>query len=261
MEQILVNNNTPYLIVPLMYRGVLKERPHSFVYGEVQKRIEEDRAAIDAFVEEVRPFCYHSHFDNIPKTATARGEPHLENTWFTDGDARAAYGIVAARRPKRIIEIGSGNSTMFMRRAIKDFSLDTKIISIDPAPREEVDAICDTVIRMSVLDVDLELFKQLEPGDILFHDGSHLTFNGTDTVRLFLEIWPLVAPGVLLHIHDISLPFEYTGSFDKRGYSEQYMLATALLYSQSLEVLLPVYHLFRQDRFESGVSFWLRKRA
>lgn len=260
MERILLNNKTPYLITPLMYRGVVKERPSTFLYEEVQKRIEADRGSIEAFLNEVRPFCYHPKFEEIPLIATVPGELHRENGWFTRGDARSAYGIVAALRPKRIIEIGSGNSTMFMRRAINDFSLETKIISVDPAPREEVDAICDTVIRKSVLDVDLELFRQLEPGDILFHDGSHLTFNGTDTVRLFLEIWPIVAPGVLFHVHDICLPLEYTSSFDNRGYSEQYMLATALLYSRSLEVLLPVAYLSSDNLFDSGLSFWLQKR-
>jgi predicted O-methyltransferase YrrM len=243
-----------------MYRGVLKERSPAFVYDAVLKRFEDDRAAIDLFLQTVRPFSYHEKFDKISKNRAAPGQPYLDNPWFAGGDARAAYGIVAACRPNRIIEIGSGNSTMFMRRAINDFSLKTQITSIDPAPRAEIDTICDTVIRKSVLDVDLDIFMELQAGDILFHDGSHLTLNGTDTVRLFLEILPIIRPGVIIHIHDICLPCEYTASFDRRGYSEQYMLAAALLYSRNLEVLLPLSYLGNQTLFEPGVSFWMRKK-
>ena len=260
MEQVLFSNNTPYVVVPLMYRGVLKERSSAFVYDAVLKRLDDDSSAINRFLESVRPFCYHENFGKISKNPTTPGQPYLGNQWFEGGDARAAYGIVAGCKPNHIIEVGSGNSTMFMRRAINDFSLKTKITSIDPAPRAEIDAICDKVIRTSVLDVPLDCFRELQAGDILFHDGSHVTFNGTDTVRLFLEILPIIQPGVIIHIHDIFLPREYGDSFDGRGYSEQYMLATALLYSRSLEVLLPVSHLGEKGLFDPGVSFWMRKK-
>jgi len=260
MENIITHNNAPLLLVPLMYRDVLKERPSSFVYEAVLKRIEEHRPAIDAFVTEIRPFFCHEKFQSIPLNPTEPGEPFIDNPWFIRGDAQATYGTVAAKRPKRIIEIGSGNSTMFIRRAIRDFSLPTHLTSIDPAPRAEIDRLCDTVIRQSVLEVDLAVFRQLEPGDILFHDGSHLTFNGTDTVRLFLEILPVVPPGVFIHIHDICLPYEYYDSFSGRGYSEQYMLATLLLFSAQFEILLPVWYLTKQKAFEGGGSFWMRKR-
>ena len=261
MEHIVINNNVPLLIVPLMYREVVKERPSTYVYEAVLRRIEEERAGIDAFLAEIRPFCYHDKFKRIPDTPGAPGEPFLKNMWFEGGDARAAYGIPAAKRPKRIIEIGSGNSTMFIRRAIRDFSLATQLTSIDPAPRAEIDRLCNTVVRQSVLDVDLKVFRQLEAGDILFHDGSHLTFNGTDTVRLFLEILPILQPGVMIHLHDICLPGEYVEGYDRRGYSEQYMLAAALLFSRQFEILLPVGYLGRQNLFDGGVSFWMRKKS
>jgi hypothetical protein len=261
MEKIIVHNNIPICLVQLMYRDVIKERPHDYVYTEVLKRIEDDRAVIDAFVSEIRPFTHHAKFARISTNATEPGEPFLANAWFEGGDARAAYGIPAARRPKRIVEIGSGNSTKFIRRAIRDFSLPTQLTSIDPAPRAEIDQLCNTVIRSSVLDVDLKIFDQLQEGDILFHDGSHLTFNGTDTVRLFLEILPRLKPGVLIHLHDICLPYEYVAGYDGRGYSEQYMLATLMLASRLYEVVLPVAYLARSGTFDGGVSFWIRKRA
>lgn len=261
MEIVTECNKVPVLIAPLMHREVIKCRTEEYLYAAVQARIERDRPAIGAFLKRIHPFAHHANLDRLGHRPSAAGEPFWGNHWFDHGDARAAYGIVAALAPERIIEIGSGNSTMFIRRAVRDFKLSTHLTSIDPAPRAEVDALCDTVIRRSVLDVGLELFGTLRAGDILFHDGSHLTFNGTDTVRLFLEILPLLSPGVLIHIHDICLPYEYIQAFDHRGYSEQYMLAAALLFTDELEVLLPVALLAKEGNFEGGVSFWLRKRA
>jgi len=105
------------------------------------------------------------------------------------------------------------------------------------------------------------LFRTLESGDILFHDGSHLVFNGTDTTHLFLEILPIVASGVIVHIHDISLPSEYLESFDFRGYNEQYMLAAFLLGGSDWEVLLPLSYLNAINVIGGGgMSFWMRKR-
>lgn len=242
-----------------MYRDVLQERRGNHLYEAVKSRIEADNEAINRFLSQIAPYCRHANFDKIAKRNAPPGEPCLENTWFAGGDARAAYGITAAMAPRKIIEIGSGNSTMFIKRAIRDFGLSTHLTSIDPAPRAEIDQLCDNVVRQSLVQVDVDVFRSLEAGDILFHDGSHLTFNGTDTVKLFLEVLPVVAPGVIIHIHDIFLPYEYSDSFDHRGYSEQYMLAAALLFSKQFEVVLPLAHLSRHRRFEPGVSFWIRK--
>jgi predicted O-methyltransferase YrrM len=252
--------NCATLMVPIMYGGIISERSPTYVYESVRDRIEKDRTSIEAFLAQIRAYCYHEKFTQIAKSAGRPGEPSLENGWFEGGDARAAYGIVAALRPKRIVEIGSGNSTKFMRRAIRDFSLGTTILSIDPAPRAEIDVLCDTVVRKSVVDVDLDVFRELEPGDILFHDGSHITFNGSDTVKLFLEIFPVLRPGVVVHIHDINLPFEYSREQSDRAYSEQYVLAAVLLESSRLEVVLPVSYLGQLKQFDGGQSFWVRIR-
>jgi hypothetical protein len=250
--------NYATLMIPLMYAGVISERRPSYIYESVRERIEKDRGFIESFLSEIGPFCYHENFSRIAKSDPQAGEPSLENGWFEAGDARAAYGIIAAIKPKRVVEIGSGNSTKFMRRAIRDFSLSTTILSIDPAPRAEIDALCDTVVRKSVVEVDLDVFKTLGPGDVLFHDGSHITFNGSDTVKLFLEILPILRPGVIVHIHDIFLPFEYSREQTDRGYSEQYLLATTLLASSKIEVLLPIWYLSQLKQFDHGVSFWYR---
>jgi predicted O-methyltransferase YrrM len=260
VELITQFNNGLCLITPLMHADVISCRPNGFFYPAVAKRMERDRESIGNCMKKIEMYCNHENLKQIAARSSLPNEPYWDNGWIPTGDAKALYGMVAAFKPSRIIEIGSGHSTMFMRRAINDFGLESKITSVDPHPRAAIDEICDSIIRKNLNEVDLSLFESLKPDDILFLDGSHLTFNGTDTVRFFLEILPIVSPGVLMHLHDICLPREYIKIFDNRGYSEQYMLATTLMFSDNLEILLPVYCLSALDLFPEGVSFWFQKR-
>jgi hypothetical protein len=185
--------------------------------GEFERRIE-------AF-STLRPF-----FERIVQTVhVGDPEPSWVNGFFGGLDAIALYGTVVTERPRLYLEIGSGNSTKFARRAIRDHGLATKIVSIDPAPRWDIDALCDEVIRRPLEDVDLTVFDRLEAGDILFFDGSHHTFMNSDAVTLWLDVIPRLKPGVLLQIHDIFLPFDYPADWVERHYTEQYLLAVALL--------------------------------
>src|SRR5262249_8273760 len=173
-----------------------------------------------------------------------------------------AYAMMKELRPGRVIEIGSGNSTHIMRRAASDAGLDLRITCIDPAPRREIDSVADVVDRRSVLETEpSELAGGLEGGDVLFIDGSHYAFNGTDAPFLLLEVLPLLKPGVVGHVHDILLPYESDALFSERNYNEQYLLAGLLLGGAGWEPLLPVYWLSRAGRMTHGASFWLRRRA
>lgn len=126
-------------------------------------------------------------------------------------------------------EIGSGNSTIAARAAVTHGGAATRIVSVDPAPRAEVDALCDEVIRSRLESLDLERIARLGPGDVLFVDSSHHAFMGSDVTVVFTELLPLLQPGVLFGIHDIMLPFDYPEGWTKRAYNEQYLLATLLL--------------------------------
>ncbi len=116
------------------------------------------------------------------------------------------------------------------------------------------------VVRRSVLDCGVDIPGELGAGDMLFIDGSHHAFNGTDVPFLFLEVLPRVKPGVVVHVHDIMLPYEYPSLFTARGYNEQYVLAALLLGDSSWQPLLPVYWLSRRGRLPPGSSFWMRRR-
>lgn len=156
-------------------------------------------------------------------------EPRWGNPWFTGFDAVALYGLLTHVNPRLLIEIGSGNSTKFARRAIADGSLRTRLVSIDPEPRAEIDTLCDEVIRAPAETVDPALFVKLKPGDILFIDSSHRSLENSDVTALFLEVLPSLEPGVIVHVHDIYLPYDYPPQSEGLLYNEQYLLAALLL--------------------------------
>jgi hypothetical protein len=141
--------------------------------------------------------------------------------------------------PKTYLEIGSGNSTKFARESITNNQLGTKLISIDPNPRAEIDAICDQVVRTPVEDLPLTIFEDLVSGDILFVDNSHRASANSDVTVFFMDILPNLPPGVLVHLHDICLPWDYAEEQAEDAYSEQYLLATALLMGSKLKTRLP----------------------
>lgn len=167
-------------------------------------------------------------------------QPNWANEWIPPLDAVALYSFIAIGQPKLFLEVGSGNSTKFARRAIKDHGLTTKIISIDPRPRVEIDGLCDQIVREPVENCKLDIFDRLESGDILYVDNSHRALMNSDATVIFLDILPRLKPGVLVHFHDIALPYDYPAEWKDRYYSEQYLLAAYLLARGSrFDVLLP----------------------
>ena len=173
---------------------------------------------------------YAAQLSNIREVEDdASTEPHWANGFIPGLDALTLYSFAAINNPALYVEIGSGNSTKFVRRSISDNRLRTSIVSIDPCPRAEIDSICDEIIRKPLENVDLGMFDRLEAGDILVFDGSHLVFQNSDATVFFLEIMPRLSPGVLVYVDDIFLPYDYPPEWRDRFYSEQYILAALLL--------------------------------
>jgi hypothetical protein len=156
-------------------------------------------------------------------------DPSWINPFLPGLDAAALYAFLRSRQPRRYVEVGSGNSTKFAARAKRDGDLATTITSIDPAPRAEVNDLCDVVVREPLEATRLDLFSDLERGDIVFFDGSHRTFMNSDVTVFFLEVLPTLPAGTLVGIHDIYLPDDYPAAWTDRHYSEQYLLAVYLL--------------------------------
>jgi hypothetical protein len=165
-------------------------------------------------------------------------------------DAAALYTMIGEKTPKRYVEIGSGVATAFARRSVQDHGLDTHIVAIDPEPQAGIDAICDAVVRRGLEACDLSLFDQLEPGDILFLDGSHHTFMNSDATVFMIDVLPRLKPGVLVQIHEIYLPWDYPDWFSHRYWSEAYLVAAYLIAARDrVQPILPTAWVTRTAQF------------
>ncbi len=154
--------------------------------------------------------------------------PRFDQDWFPGLDALAAYAIIRRRRPRRIVEIGSGHSTRFMAAAIQDGDDHTTLTCIDPAPRASIEHL-NVVWRRSVIqDAPGDDLEALRGGDVLFVDSSHLLMPGTDVDHLIGHVLPGLRPGILVHVHDIFLPDPYPASWAWRGYNEQSAIAALI---------------------------------
>lgn len=220
---------------------------------------------------------FNPDLEKIPLNNSSDSEiPYWDNSWFSGLDAITLYAMMSWYKPHVYLEIGSGNSTKFAKKAIKDHNLNTQVISIDPLLRAEIDILCDKVIRKSVEDVDLDIFDILNSGDFLFIDNSHRCFTNSDVTVTFLDIIPRLKSGVIVEFHDIYLPYDYPENWAKYYFSEQYLLATFLLAgSNRYEILMPNYYICKDselndfvrkkwNKLESkgvsltGGSFWLK---
>ena len=174
--------------------------------------------------------------------------PTFMNTYFSGLDAVNLYALLAESNPATILEIGSGFSTRFARRAIQVNGLRTRIVSCDPEPRADIASISDRIIREPFERLDLSILESLGESDILFIDSSHRCFTNSDVTVQFLEAIPRLKPGVLIHIHDILLPYDYPPAWSKRHYSEQYLLACYLLGGGGhCEVVCPHAYISKQE--------------
>lgn len=155
--------------------------------------------------------------------------PRFDQGWFPPLDAAAAYAIVRATAPKRIVEIGSGHSTRFLARAIRDEGLTSEHLCIDPAPRASLDGLPVRWRKTVVQRAPAEDFERLGAGDVLFVDSSHILVPGSDVDHVINRVLPGLAPGVSVHFHDVFLPDPYPESWAWRGYNEQSAIAALLV--------------------------------
>lgn len=180
---------------------------------------------------------------------------HLSNGSFGPGDAEILHCMVRDVAPARIIEIGSGMSTWIIDRALTANEAAgapaATFTVIDPAPSEaaRTAASVTEVHARRVQDIDLSTFEELDAGDLLFIDSSHVVATGSDVVFEYLQILPRLRPGVVVHSHDIFLPHEYPRSWviDRHIFwNEQYVLAAFLSLNASFRVLWAGHHLHRR---------------
>lgn len=150
------------------------------------------------------------------------------------------------RNPPTLLEIGAGVSTKFARRAIRDHGLRTRLISVDPFPLDELDSVCDQLVRQPLEELPDTYFSSITAADMIYFDGTHRAFQNSDATAFFTEYLPALPPGLLIGVHDIFLPDDYQPTWLDRFYSEQYLLACWLLAGDRLRTELPVWHCSRR---------------
>lgn len=243
------------------YGKIIYENPDDYCYPEVKALFDENREAFKRFYEEsLSEYYNHENMSRIPKEKKNETGFYWNNGRYGP-DARVLYSFLAHFNPEKFIEVGVGNSTMIARMAIDDFELKSRIISIDPAPRAEIAHLTDHHIDSSLTTVGTSLFKSMKAGDILFIDGSHVFLPGTDVSYYTINIFPVLQPGVVVHIHDIQLPWEHTAEFRRRHYNEQHVLAAMLVNGMNWDVLFPTHYMVKEKIIPyGGSSLWLQKR-
>lgn len=206
----------------------------------------------------------------------------LKNTGFESVDAELLYGMIRHTQPSQVIELGSGYSTLLINLAAQrnlENGVETRHVAYDPYPREHVLGASlpepSRLEAVSATDVPLEVFEGLESGDVLFVDTTHTVKLGSDVNFIVLEVLPRLQPGVIIHFHDIFLPWEYPRTwFEELQYfwAEQYLLQAFLAFNSEYRVRVPAHAVAREhpDRlrqvipsFQPGVSpgsLWLTRQ-
>lgn len=155
-----------------------------------------------------------------------RNRYQLDNSWFAWGDGLFLHLMLRYARPRRVVEVGSGfSSLVLLDTSERFFDNRVRLTFIEPNAERlrsrlrPGDAVLARVVERRVQDVDLALFRELTAGDILFVDSSHVSKVGSDVNRLLFAVLPELAPGVLVHFHDIPYPFEDPREWIEYGFA------------------------------------------
>jgi predicted O-methyltransferase YrrM len=226
------------------------------------------------YQSEYAQFSFDSTFD--------KQQFYLNNSAYGCGDAEILYSMIRHFKPRRVIEIGSGMTTLIISQALRQNFCENpekacNFLAIEPYPPDYLKPLPNEVSRMlstKLQEAPLEEFTALESNDLLFIDSTHVVNIGSDVVYEYLEILPRLAPGVIVHIHDIFFPMNYPRDWIHESrffWNEQYLLQAFLTFNQKFKVLMPTYALSQKfpEVIEAHIqscakykyrpsSFWLK---
>ena len=232
--------------------------------------------------EELAPFV--AEF-SPPRSPTGAPGFYLDNGTYGPIDAEVLYALIRMHNPSRVIEVGSGFSSLVIGQALAanqsaGKQADYEIIDPFPASASHEMGGVEALGRLArlterdVTEIPIDVYKELESGDILFIDGTHTVKTGSDVNRMVLDILPELSPGVLVHFHDIFLPYEYPREWiegEEYYWAEQYLLQAFLEFNTAFEVTFAAQLLARDfgERVAmtipsatpdaSPAAFWLRR--
>ena len=219
-----------------------------------------------------------------PPATAPPGAHHYatENPSYSLLDASVHFGMIRALRCRRVLELGSGHSTLLSAQAGRLNAAEghpLELVVYDPYPGVVDESLpgLHALHRSPAQQVPLTVFERLEADDVLFVDTTHTVKLGSEVNFILLEILPRLKPGVVVHVHDVFLPFEYPQTWIRElglYWNEQYLLQAFLAHNESWEVLAAVHALSRLRADEltallptqhanrtDGGSFWMRRTA
>lgn len=233
----------------LMHVGIYPVRDHyyepQFDHRHPRQPYSADRSLpgihwnVEGQLDWLKQFTRADELTNLPVRPTGDLAFHLDNGAFLSGDAEVWYQLVRATKPRRIFEIGSGHSTRMAIRALnRNHADDTRYccrhVCIEPYEMPWLEQSGVEVVRERVEDLPVTFFSELEAGDILFIDSSHIIRPQGDVLFEYLELLPTLAPGVIVHVHDIFSPRNYLEQWlvtDVMFWNEQYLLEAFLTHN------------------------------
>lgn len=191
---------------------------------------------IDGQLNLLGSFGHEQELADLPVGEAAPGEFSMENGWFGPGDAEFLYQLIRLRKPRRVMEIGGGLSTLVARMAIEANTAENpgdgcRHTCIEPYEAPWLESTGAHILRERVERVDRDVFEALGPGDLLFIDSSHVIRPQGDVLDLYLDVLPRLATGVVVHIHDIFSPRDYPKAWvvdEVRLWNEQYLVEAFL---------------------------------
>jgi predicted O-methyltransferase YrrM len=199
------------------------------------------------FLREIFPKYYdeYAKFDRNKDERRSEYDFYFGNASFESVDAEVLYCMIRHFKPSKVIEIGSGFSTLLIAQASRynrKEGKDLELNVIDPYPMKMIENIPEisSLIKKRVQEIDFGFFQQLGSGDVLFIDSSHVVKIGSDVNYLYLEMLPRLKEGVVVHAHDIFIPMEYPEDWILREHTfwtEQYLLQAFLIYNFAFEIL------------------------
>lgn len=176
---------------------------------------------------------------------------YLKNGAFESGDAEYWYQLIRLKKPNKIFEIGSGNSTLMAIKAIQKNQQDNpdyncKHVCIEPYDKPMLETMQVTFVKKKVEDIDISFFSELEDGDILFIDSTHIIRPEGDVLYEYLQLLPSLKKGVIVHVHDIFTPMNYPDGWIRNNmifWNEQYLLEAFLCHNSSWKIIASLNHL------------------
>lgn len=202
-------------------------------------------------IEKTKPFLktvclpFQKEYLSFPKEKTNNSlQYYLNNGSFGFVSGQLHYSIIRYFKPKKIIEVGSGYSTLVTIEALRknnEEGTPFEFFAIEPYPAKYLkDVVGVNIIKKKVEEIDVQFFQTLNENDLLFIDSSHTVKIGGDVNFLILEVLPKLRKGVIIHIHDIHFPYEYFKSYILKQHlfwQEQYLVQAFLMYNNSFKVL------------------------